>query len=390
VTTDLILVGGGLANSLIAYRLHQRNPRLALQLIEREPALGGNHVWSFHDHDLTPEQHEWIAPLVECSWATHEVRFPRLRRRLGGGYHALTSERLHRVVAATLGSSLRLRCAVARVHPSSVELVGGAVLQAAAVLDGRGDLRSAALDIGFQKFVGRWLELEQPHGLRGPILMDATVEQRDGFRFVYSLPFGPRLVHVEDTRYSDTPRLDPAQLGAGIEQYAAVQGWAVHAVHREEHGVLPIVLGGDIDAFWEEGEAGVPRTGVRAALFHPTTGYSLPEAVRLADAIGEASRLDAAALYALTRRRSTDRWRRDGFFRLLNRMLFRAADPARRYLVLQRFYGLSETLIRRFYSGRLTRADQVRLLIGKPPVPMLRALSCLFDRHVPAARESVR
>ena len=61
-------------------------------------------------------------------------------------------------------------------------------------------------------------------------------------------------------------------------------------------------------------------------------------------------------------------------------MLYQAAAPAERYRVLQRFYRLPEPLIQRFYAGRLTMADQARLLVGKPPVPLGRALGCLSDR----------
>ena len=42
--------------------------------------------------------------------------------------------------------------------------------------------------------------------------MDATVPQRDGFRFVYTLPFAPDRVLIEDTYYSDGLDLDPAAL----------------------------------------------------------------------------------------------------------------------------------------------------------------------------------
>ncbi len=91
---------------------------------------------------------------------------------------------------------------------------------------------------------------------------------------------------------------------------------------------------------------------MRAALFHPTTGYSLPEAVRLADAVAASPALDSAALYALTRARSREAWRRHRFFRLLNRMLYRAAEPGQRYRVLERFYRLPGPLIERFYAGR--------------------------------------
>ncbi len=211
--------------------------------------------------------------------------------------------------------------------------------------------------------------------------MDATVEQRDGFRFVYTLPFGRRSLLVEDTRYSDGPDLDVEEMRGGIARYAESRGWRVAAVGREERGVLPIALGGDIDAFWRDHPPGLPCSGMRAALFHPTTGYSLPEAVRLADEIARQQRPTSAALWPLIRRKSSRAWRRGGYFRLLNRMLFRAAAPDRRWIVMQRFYRLPEALIERFYADRLTPFDRLRILSGKPPVPLRRAFGCLFDRR---------
>jgi len=55
-------------------------------------------------------------------------------------------------------------------------------------------------------------------------------------------------------------------------------------------------------------------------------------------------------------------------------MLFRAAKPEMRYTVLQRFYGLKRPLIERFYAGQFTIFDKLRILIGKPPVPVTKAL----------------
>jgi len=142
--------------------------------------------------------------------------------------------------------------------------------------------------------------------------------------------------------------------------------------------VLPIVLAGDINAFWREGPGGVARSGLRAALFHPTTGYSLPEAVRLADALAAARSLEQSDLLDLVRRRSFALWRRGRFFRLLNRMLFLAGQPEQRFRVLERFYRLPEALIGRFYAGRLTWRDRVRLLSGTPPVPIGGALRAML------------
>ncbi len=60
-------------------------------------------------------------------------------------------------------------------------------------------------------------------------------------------------------------------------------------------------------------------------------------------------------------------------------MLFRAAEPGERWKVLRRFYGLREPLVRRFYSGASTALDKVRILAGKPPVPVGRAMKQLRE-----------
>jgi lycopene beta-cyclase len=74
VTADLVLVGGGLANCLIAYRLAGERPELVVVVLERGTTLGGRHTWSFHEHDLTGAQWSWVRPLVEHSWSRHVSR----------------------------------------------------------------------------------------------------------------------------------------------------------------------------------------------------------------------------------------------------------------------------------------------------------------------------
>ena len=58
-------------------------------------------------------------------------------------------------------------------------------------------------------------------------------------------------------------------------------------------------------------------------------------------------------------------------------VLVRAADPPERYRVIQRFYRMRPNLVRRFYAGQSTFADQARILSGKQPVPAGRALLAL-------------
>lgn len=376
---DLLLVGGGLANGLIALRLAELRPELRVVVLEAGARLGAGHTWSFFEQDLTREQRGWVAPLVAHRWPGYAVRFPARHRRLSSGYASVSDARFHDVLMQRLGGRVRLNAPVASLTGTGAVLADGTMLRAGAVVDGRGPAPSPTLALGFQKFVGQEVRTAAPHGLAEPIVMDATVSQIDGYRFLYVLPFDAHTLLIEDTRYADGPALDTAAMRAAIGDYAAAQGWSIEAVLREEEGVLPVALDGDIAAFWR-GREGLPAVGLRAALFHPTTGYSLPDAARLADRVALAERLDAGGLSALIQAYSTGLWRERAFFRRLNRMLFRAAAPERRYRVLERFYGLPQPLIERFYAGRPSWLDKLRIVAGKPPVPVSAALPCLLER----------
>jgi lycopene beta-cyclase len=205
--------------------------------------------------------------------------------------------------------------------------------------------------------------------------MDALVDQSDGYRFIYTLPFTDRKLLIEDTYYSADPQLAVEALGAGLDDRAAQLGG--HDRAAEETGVLPIVLSGEIGALWPADGPPVARLGMRGGFFHPTTGYSLPDAVRNAALICEQRDLSGPALHALLHDRATRLWDERGFFRLLNRMLFRAAEPQNRYRVLEHFYRLPRSIIGRFYASDLTTLDKVRILSGRPPVPLRRALAAI-------------
>ena len=161
MTTRVVLVGGGLANGLIAHRLLTTRPETELTVLERGSALGGNHIWSFHDRDLSVEQREWLRPLIERSWPYHEVHFPARQRRIESPYHSMTSSRLQDIVGHALGDRLHCNAEVREVSPHEVRLADGTAIEADAVIDGRGDPDSPHLTIAYQKFFGRILELEE-------------------------------------------------------------------------------------------------------------------------------------------------------------------------------------------------------------------------------------
>lgn len=374
---DVLLIGGGLANLVIAWRLAEVRPDLSIVIIERGERLGGNHTWSFHGPDISPAQHAWLAPLVVHAWPRQEVRFPSQSRILETSYHSLVSGHVARLVGDRIGAGVRTGIDAVDVSANAVRLSDQSVVTARLVIDGRGAIAAPALALGYQKFVGLEVETVAPHGQQHPIIMDATVSQGDGYRFVYTLPLSPTRILIEDTYYSDDAGLDDGHLDDSVFAYATERGWQIATVERRERGVLPIALAGDLDAHWRSLDREVAHVGLRAWLFHPTTGYSLPYAVRLADAVAAAPDLTSSSIARLVERHARQVWSEQAVFRLLNRMLFVAAEPHQRVTVMGRFYRLSQPLIERFYAARLTTSDTVRIFTGKPPISIEKALRAM-------------
>jgi lycopene beta-cyclase len=378
ISCDVAIVGGGLAGGLIALALRHRRPDIDVRIIDSAATIGGDHVWSFFGSDVAAADRWLLAPLVVHAWRGYDVAFPNLSRRIDATYYSITSERLDAIVRARLPeSAVMLGRKVLAASATAVVLADGDRIEAKGVIDCRGAGDLSVLELGWQKFVGQELALAAPHGESGPRVMDATVAQIDGYRFVYCLPFADTRMFVEDTYYSDTPDLDGAAIGARIADYARTRGWRIDAVVRGEAGVLPITLGGDFEAYWRSGGAHVAKAGMRAGLFQPATGYSLPDAVRLAIRLADESDLSGAALADFTYRYAQAAWQRGAFYRMLNAMMFRAGDPAERWRIIERFYRLDPTLITRFYAGRSSFKDKARILTGKPPVPVGRAIRVL-------------
>lgn len=367
---DIAIIGGGLAGGLAAMALAQGRPDLKVRLIEAGERVGGNHIWSFFDSDLDADGPTLVAPLVAHRWSGYDVAFPGHSRQLGGHYNSITSDRFDAVLRETV--DVVLNAPVKTAGLDRVELASGESIAATAVIDARGQADISGLQCGWQSFLGQELRLAAPHGLERPVVMDASVAQIGGYRFVYLLPFGPCTVFVEDTYYQDAPEIDADALRARIAAYAADRGWTVEAVEREEIGALPVVMGGAMP------HTDLPAIGVRGGLFHPTTGYSLPDAVRVALLISGAQDLSSAGLKALLDRESRRVWRQRGFYRMLDKMLFRAARPEERFRIFDRFYRLDPGLIARFYAARSTTLDKIRILSGKPPVPIASAMKALF------------
>ncbi len=380
-TCDIAIVGGGLAGGLTALALARHRPEISLRLIEGGPAPGGNHRWSWFASDLDAAGHALLQPIRKVEWADgNHVAFPAFRRRLHTPYASMASADFAAALERELPpEAIRLNAEASALDAQGVTLASGERISARSVIDARGFAPSAHLQGGWQVFMGRHLRTATPHGLARPIIMDARVEQLGGYRFVYTLPLGACDLFVEDTYYQDTPELDRSALSARIDAYCRRLGWQGDILGSET-GVLPVVTGGSFAAFQAENRIeGVTMIGGRGGFIHPLTSYTLPFAVATALAIAEDADLPGEQLSAKMEARARQHWGRTGFYRKLGSMLFGAARPGQRYRVFQRFYRLPERLIERFYAGGTTVGDKIRILVGRPPVPLGRAMGAIFS-----------
>jgi lycopene beta-cyclase len=375
---EIAIVGGGLAGTLLAVALRKHVPWAEVLLIEQGGVLGGNHRWSFFDSDLAAEGHELLEGLERNHWQRNEVRFPKRERILDTPYNSLSSHDFDRWARTIIPPAwLRLETQVEAVEPNAITLAGGDRREAGLVIDARGPGKVNGMEVGWQKFVG--IELLLPgHGVEQPIIMDATVEQIDGYRFVYVLPLDSNRLFIEDTYYSDTPEIDATTLLQRALDYARRFG-AVEEELSSETGSLPIVIAGEPEKVWPASDK-VARIGMAGGMFHHTTGYSLPWAVEGALDFAKAYAAGDAPQVEWFRNRFLANWQSQSYFRLLNTLLFRAAEPNKRYCTFEHFYRLPQALIERFYSGRLTVGDKARVLTGKPPVPLSGALKAVMGR----------
>jgi lycopene beta-cyclase len=392
---DVIIVGGGLAGGLIALALHRHAPDCRFLLVEAGRTLGGHHRWSWFATDIRPAAQGLMSGFALNGWDEgYDITFPRLGRTLPTSYRSLASAEFHRALTAELPADrVLLETRAAQLDAGGVTLADGTRVAARRVIDCRPFRSSNHLAGGWQVFLGQQFRCETPHGLTRPVIMDASVDQiaphgnGAAYRFVYVLPLSPTEVFIEDTYYADQPKMDAEVLKGRVAEYAHRNGWKGEVVDQEA-GILPVISGGNFAAAQAEiAIPGVALAGARGGFSHPLTSYTLPfaadNALAIAQAIAARPDLSGHELAAFCARRAKRHWRATAYYRMLSRMLFEAAEPDKRVVVFEHFYALRGQLVERFYAGRSTWPDRLRILTGKPPVAIPRAIRALFSSGKP-------
>lgn len=397
---DVVIVGGGLAGGLIALALHRHAPDCRFVILEAGRTLGGHHRWSWFETDIPESERALMGGFHLNGWDEgYDITFPGLGRTLPTSYRSLASAEFHLALMAELPADrVMLETKAASLDATGVTLADGTRLAARRVIDCRPFKASKHLAGGWQVFLGQHFRCEKPHGLTRPVIMDASVEQLaphgngEAYRFVYVLPLSEDEVFIEDTYYADQPKMDAEVLKGRVAEYAIRNGWKGEVIDQEA-GILPVISGGDFAAATAEVTIpGVALVGARGGFSHPLTSYTLPFAVdnalRIARLIARRPELTGEELAAFCARRAKRHWRATAYYRMLSRMLFEAAEPGKRVVVFEHFYALQGRLVERFYAGRSTWPDRLRILTGKPPVAIPRAIRALFSSGKPFTTET--
>jgi lycopene beta-cyclase len=395
-----VIVGGGLAGGLIALALHRHAPKCRFLLVEAGRTLGGHHRWSWFETDLGAAAQALMAEFSLNGWDEgYDITFPGLGRTLPTSYRSLASAEFHRALMAALPADrVMLEAKATTIDADGVTLADGTRIAARRVIDCRPFRPSKHLAGGWQVFLGQHFKCEKPHGLTRPVIMDASVDQvaphgnGAAYRFVYVLPLSEDEVFIEDTYYADQPKMDAEVLKGRVAEYAHRNGWKGEVIDQEA-GILPVVSGGNFRAALNEiAIPGVAVAGARGGFSHPLTSYTLPfaadNALAIAHLLATRPGVSGNELAAFCERRARRHWRATGYYRMLSRMLFEAAEPDKRVVVFEHFYALRGRLVERFYAGRSTWPDRLRILTGKPPVAIPRAIRALFSSGKPLNTET--
>ena len=260
------------------------------------------------------------------------------------------------------------------LSPDGVVLEDGTLIAAGGVIDARGAADLDLLELHWRKFVGYELHLDGPHSVRRATLIDAAADPAPGFQFMTMLPIEADRLFIEDVRFEGHEQLDLADHGQRIVNHAARFGWRILSSARGQAGVIPIVLGGDFEAYWRSSGAGIAKAGLRAGLFHPVTGSSIGDAAKVARLVAEADDWSGDALHKMLHAHATKSWARRDYYRRFARRLLVETPPQLGYQVLEALYAKDTALIARFHAGRLSFADRLSLSTGEGPMPLSTVL----------------
>jgi lycopene beta-cyclase len=356
----ILIAGGGVAACLAALAMARLRPEIGLLIVEENETFGGDGYRHFADAELGHDGAELIGPLGVDRWPGFYVAFPGFSRKLKVEWTGFAAAELHRAMVETLTpKQYRLGTRVVAVREDALVLDGGEEIKAEGAIDARGATSLATLELIHETRLERDYRLKGPHRVDRPVLIDATVDQAGGLRFMQCVPLSEDRLIVADVCLSDRAQPDD-QAGARLDAYLAARGWRKRRIESSVARARPLPIGGDFAAFWRLGGARVAKLGLRGGFVNPATGRTIGDAVRTALMLSRQRDFSGAALHDAFEAEAKQSWKR----RELNRAVACAladAAPEDRRAILASLYALDPRLVARLQADRLGLVDRMRI-----------------------------
>jgi lycopene beta-cyclase len=333
----VIILGGGIWGTLLAYRLKEALPEIEFKLYEATSALGNHKTCTFSESDCEDAM-TWLDPLISNSWSDHQVKLRSGHKHIKDPYHLIDSDHLHRVTMESLGENV-----VKLNNKMSMEL---ALKEGEFVIDARNICHYKKT--GYRKYLSLEVELEREHGVTSPVIYDGHEELRN----LHYLPLTETTLLITDYWYSDSKALNTNHMRGALSEFLEHKGWKLKRVIKETIGTSEIPM--SHPRVRQEG-----RVINLAGIFHDTTGCSIPLAVKLIDRMVRTSfRFGELKEVVSTFRKEAEHDRE--FLRYMNRLLIEKRRPQ----IFEAIYSQPQNLIKRFSRGELNVADRYRIKLS--------------------------
>lgn len=382
-SADVVIVGGGLSGGLTALRLAVAKPELKVVLLLEKSSVSAPQTWCFRGSDVSEESLIWLKPLISKSWDNYEVSFPSAKRAFSSPLHAIRSEDFERELKSRLPGAVFFDVKINQVSGSLVRFEKGSI-EARCVLDAREPATSDAAERlhGFRKSIAYGLKLNKPHGFSTPLLIDADCPQMDGLRYFRVLPWTDTDIMIEEVFLSNSPSLNDERLSRSVISYAERKNWQVDSVTREERTAWPLPLTAQSLAPFGTSEDAI-KIGRAGGYYHSATSEELPDTVRFAEFFSSLPDLTTAPTREALLKFRRSWLSKQRFHRMLNRFMFFAAESPLRFHLLRSLYEFPEEVVERFFGGRLTWGDRIRILSHRPQsITFARAARTFRERHI--------